>query len=56
MSDTIISFNEDVIHTELKDLVRTRVAEALWGQKFLLVQSAISTKAYEHEDNLNSTR
>ena len=56
MSDTIISFNEDVIHTELKDLVRTSVEESLWGPKFLLAQAVISTKAYEHEDNLNSTR
>ncbi len=29
MSDTIISFNEDAIHTKLKDLVRTSVGEAL---------------------------
>ncbi len=29
MSDTIISLNEEAIHTELKDLVRTSVEEAL---------------------------
>ena len=29
MSDNIIQVNQDLIHTELKDLVRTSVEEAL---------------------------
>ncbi len=52
MSDNIIQLNQDLIHNELKDLVRNSVediTEALWGAKVSLgTISNLNKKDYDH--------
>lgn len=39
MSDNIIQVNQEIIHTELKDLVRTSVEEALNHYSFRYISN-----------------
>ena len=56
MSDTIISFNEDAIHTELKDLVRTSVEEALNAMLDAEADKLVNAERYAREEGRKGYR
>ena len=55
MSDNIIQVNQEIIHTELKDLVRTSVEEALNAMLDAEADRLVNADRYARKRNVKPT-